>query len=68
MPWAVRLAEGRESSAPRPVSRLAIVKEQEAGRWAEPSEIAHAMLYLVSPQARFVTGQVLCISGGQTIT
>ena len=38
------------------------------GRWAEPSEIAHAMLYLVSPQARFVTGQVLCISGGQTIT
>lgn len=43
------------------------MKAVPMGRWAEPSEIAHAVLYLVSPQARFVTGQVLCISGGQTI-
>jgi 3-oxoacyl-[acyl-carrier protein] reductase len=37
------------------------------GRWAEPEEIAHAVLYFASPQSRFVTGQVLNLSGGQTI-
>jgi len=37
------------------------------GRWAEPDEIAHAVLYFVSPQATFVTGQVLNLSGGETI-
>jgi len=37
------------------------------GRWAEPEEIAHAVLYLVSPQATFITGQVLSLNGGDTI-
>ena len=37
------------------------------GRWAEPEEIAHAVLYFVSPNASFVTGQVLNLSGGETI-
>jgi 3-oxoacyl-[acyl-carrier protein] reductase len=37
------------------------------GRWAEPEEIAHAVLYLVSPQASFITGQVLSLNGGDTI-
>lgn len=37
------------------------------GRWAEPDEIAHAVLYFVSPKASFVTGQVLNLSGGETI-
>ena len=37
------------------------------GRWAEPDEIAHAVLYFASPKASFVTGQVLNLSGGETI-
>lgn len=37
------------------------------GRWAEPDEISHAVLYFVSPKASFVTGQVLNLSGGETI-
>lgn len=37
------------------------------GRWAEPEEVAHAVLYFCSPQAKFVTGQVLAVSGGQSI-
>lgn len=37
------------------------------GRWAEPEEISHAILYFASPHSRFVTGQVLNLSGGQTI-
>ena len=37
------------------------------GRWAEPEEISHAVLYFASPQSTFVTGQVLSLSGGETI-
>jgi 3-oxoacyl-[acyl-carrier protein] reductase len=33
-------------------------------RWGEPMEIAHAMLYLASPEAGYVTGQTLVVDGG----
>ncbi|GLY69664.1 SDR family NAD(P)-dependent oxidoreductase [Amycolatopsis taiwanensis] len=36
------------------------------GRLAEPEEVASAVLYLVSPPARFVTGQVIYVDGGVT--
>ena len=36
------------------------------GRTAEPEEIAAAVVYLASPAARMVTGQVLCVDGGYT--
>ncbi len=36
------------------------------GRIAEPEEIAGAVVYLASPSARMVTGQVLCVDGGFT--
>ena len=38
------------------------------GRPATPSDIAHAALFLVSPQARHITGQTLVIDGGWTAT
>ena len=33
-------------------------------RWGEPYEIAHAMLYLASAEAGYVTGQTLIVDGG----
>jgi len=40
------------------------VRESMLGRWGEPADIAAAVAWLVSPQAAFVTGQVLPVNGG----
>jgi NAD(P)-dependent dehydrogenase (short-subunit alcohol dehydrogenase family) len=36
------------------------------GRLAEPEDIAEAALYLASARSGYVTGEVLCVSGGWT--
>ncbi len=33
-------------------------------RWGEPEEVAHAVVYLASEKAGYVTGQVLSVDGG----
>lgn len=39
-------------------------RESMLGRWGAPEDIAHAVQFLVSPAAAFVTGQVLPVNGG----
>ncbi|SFK24032.1 SDR family NAD(P)-dependent oxidoreductase [Rhodanobacter glycinis] len=38
------------------------------GRYGAPEEIAHAALFLASPWAGWITGQTLCVDGGQGLS
>jgi NAD(P)-dependent dehydrogenase (short-subunit alcohol dehydrogenase family) len=38
------------------------------GRMGEPKEIAQAVWYLISPQSSYITGHVLVVGGGRSLT
>jgi NAD(P)-dependent dehydrogenase (short-subunit alcohol dehydrogenase family) len=38
------------------------------GRWGTPEDVAGAALFLCSPAAAFITGSVLIVDGGQTLS
>jgi 3(or 17)beta-hydroxysteroid dehydrogenase len=38
------------------------------GRPQEPEDIAHAVLFLLSDESRFVTGTQLIVDGGMTLS
>ena len=42
-----------------------ITKSVPLGRWGSADEIADAVSFLVSPHARYITGEVLTVDGGQ---
>src|SRR6185436_10502504 len=45
----------------------AVTKATPFRRLAQPEEIAEAVLFFASPQADFITGQTLSVSGGLTM-
>ena len=56
-------AAGREDNQIREY----LLRAHPAGRFANPEEIAAAVLYLASPGAAFTTGIALCVDGGFTV-
>ena len=44
--------------------RETIKKDIPLGRFGEPIEIAHAVRFVCSPEADFVTGSVMTVDGG----
>jgi NAD(P)-dependent dehydrogenase (short-subunit alcohol dehydrogenase family) len=36
--------------------------------FSQPEDLANAILFLASPASRTITGQVLTVDGGQTLT
>ena len=44
--------------------RERIVQDVPLGHFGEPADIAHAVAYLCSDEAKFVTGSVLTVDGG----
>jgi NAD(P)-dependent dehydrogenase (short-subunit alcohol dehydrogenase family) len=49
-----------------PAWEAAYASKSALGRWAQPSELAGAVVYLASDAASFVTGSVLTVEGGWT--
>lgn len=44
--------------------RQAMLKYIPLGRVAKPEEVAHAVVFLASPEASYITGQTLIVDGG----
>jgi 3-oxoacyl-[acyl-carrier protein] reductase len=51
-----------------PAVRQRIERTIPLGRWGRTEDISRACLFLLSDLARFVTGQVLVVDGGETLT
>jgi NAD(P)-dependent dehydrogenase (short-subunit alcohol dehydrogenase family) len=48
-----------------PAVERRILDETALGRWGSPEEVAGAALFLVSPDADFITGELLIVAGGR---
>ncbi len=47
--------------------RAELIKQIPLGLFGQPGDIANAALFLASPEARYITGQVLAVDGGMVM-
>jgi 3-oxoacyl-[acyl-carrier protein] reductase len=50
-----------------PEAREALLKQIPLGSLGQPDDVADAVLFLASPAARYITGQVLAVDGGMAM-
>jgi NAD(P)-dependent dehydrogenase (short-subunit alcohol dehydrogenase family) len=55
---------GISRSSQSPEYQEVFIRQVPLGRLGAPDEIADAVLFIASDQARFITGQVLYVDGG----
>lgn len=67
-PGPVDGTEGMRRLAPTPEARARTMAAVPLGRFAEIREIAEAALFLCSPAASFITGTVLTVDGGVSLS
>lgn len=61
------IAKPGRGSLSTPEKQAAIGRYIPMGSMGEADDIAHAMLYLASPEAKYVTGQTIIVDGGSTL-
>ncbi|XP_041026419.1 tropinone reductase homolog At2g29360-like isoform X2 [Juglans microcarpa x Juglans regia] len=66
-PWAVRTRD-IPPDALRSAGYENTISRTPLGRLAEPNEVSTVVAFLCLPAASYVTGQVICVDGGYTVT
>ncbi|XP_030925366.1 tropinone reductase homolog isoform X1 [Quercus lobata] len=71
-PWGVNTNQNPAVRSSIPASRYEfhsfLIVRTPLGRLAEPNEISSVVAFLCLPAASYITGQVICVDGGYTVT
>lgn len=67
-PGTVRTATTLDAMAREGFTERQIVRAYPLGRLGEPEDVAHAVTWLASPLAAWVTGQIVSVNGGYAMS